>query len=264
MDGRWEHESLGSRLRGQVPLLIAWTRKEYQARYRQSALGLTWSVLQPLAILAGYGAVLGGVLKVSSDGYPYIAFAYAGLVPWSFLSSVLSTSPASLMGAGNVVGKVYFPREVVPLAQVLTFVIDLVIATALMLVILLATGVGISYTMLALIPIYAVLIVLASAAGVFLATLTVFVRDVRYGVPLVVQLLFIVSPIMYSASLIPQGWVNKVNPVAVLVTAVRDVSLRHTWPDWTLLGMHGLLYAVLFLAVIAYVRSVEPRIVDVA
>lgn len=264
VDGRWEHEGLLTRLRGEVPLLLAWTRKEYVARYRQSALGITWSVVQPLAILAGYGFVLGGVLKVSSDGLPYIAFAYAGLAPWSFLASTLALTTGSLMGASSMVGKVYFPREVVPLAQVLTFAIDLVIATALLFVIMLIQGIGISITILGLLPVYAVLLLLASAVGIFLATITVFVRDVRYGVPLVTQLLFIASPIMYSAALLPNNWLSRLNPVAVIVTSVRDVSLKHRWPDWTLLGAHGLVAVGLFVAVIAYVRSVEPRLVDVA
>jgi lipopolysaccharide transport system permease protein len=264
VDGKWEHEGLLRRLHSEIPLLLAWTRKEYVSRYRQSALGLTWSVLQPMAILAGYGFVLGHVLKVSSDGLPYVAFAYAGLAPWSFLASVLGLATGALLNVSSVVGKVYFPREVVPLAHVLTFALDLAIATGLLFAIMAFDGIRFSYTMFALIPIYALLILLAADAAVFLATVTVFVRDVRYGVPLLTQLLFIGSPIMYSASLLHSGWLRQANPVAVIVTATRDVCLKQRWPDWPLLGAHAAVALGLFVAVIAYVRSVEPRLVDVA
>jgi ABC-type polysaccharide/polyol phosphate export permease len=104
-----------------------------------------------------------------------------------------------------------------------------------------------------------------AAIATCVATLTVFIRDLRYVVPLAVQLLFIATPIMYSGRLFPHGarWVNHVNPIAVTVQAVRDAALSHTWPDWSYLLIHGLVAAVAFVASVLYVRSVEPRIVDV-
>jgi ABC-type polysaccharide/polyol phosphate export permease len=265
VDGHWEHESIIRRLRAEWPLLLAWTRKEYRTRYRQSVLGLAWSVLQPLATLAAFGAVLSGVLKVSSEHLPYVSFAFAGLVPWSFVASTLMLATGSLLNASSVIGKAYFPREVVPLATMLTFAIDLTIATGLLLVIIGIQGVGYSVTMVGLAPIYAVLLLYGAAIATFTATLTVFVRDLRFAVPLVVQLLFIVSPVMYSPKLLPHAvrWANEVNPIAVIVTATRAVGLHHHWPAWGLLGIHALVAGALTLLAVAYVRSVEPRIADV-
>src|SRR5579862_886383 len=121
VDGRWEHDRLDRRIRGALPLLRAWTRKEYNVRYRQSLLGLAWSVLQPLAILAIFGGIMSGVLHVGSDGVPYVSFAWAGLVPWTFVASVLAMMVQSLITAMPIAGKVYFPREIVPLAQVCAY-----------------------------------------------------------------------------------------------------------------------------------------------
>jgi lipopolysaccharide transport system permease protein len=263
--GRWEHDRLRDRIRLAMPLLLAWSRKEYSVRYRQSLLGLAWSVVQPLAILAIFGGIMARVLHVSHDGLPYISFAYAGLVAWTFVSSVLLITAQSLIAASPVLGKVYFPREVVPLAQVFAFAIDLVIGTAILLVILRVQGISWSIHLIALLPIYLVLITWVATVSVLSATLTVFIRDLRYVMPLVVQLLFISSPIMYSPSQFPHSvaWINSVNPVAVLIGAIRDAALLHNWPDWSLVGPQAGVAVVGFVLVIAYVRSVEPRIVDV-
>lgn len=265
-DGRWVGDSLGRRLLSELPLLAAWTRKEYRARYRQSALGIGWSVAQPLATLAAFGFVFGSVLRVSSEGLPYVSFAYAGLVPWSFFSTAVLFGTTSLMNASAVVTKAYFPREVIPLAFVATCSIDLGIASLLLFVIMWFQGIGFSYTLVALIPAYAVLVVLAGALATLFGTLTVFVRDLRYIVPLAIQMLFIASPVMYSSGILPAWarWLDTVNPISVVAGAVRDAALEQTWPRWELLGLHGAAAVVLLLAAVLYVRSVEPRIADVA
>jgi lipopolysaccharide transport system permease protein len=265
VDGRWDHDPLLGRIRQQLPLLAVWTRREFRVRYRQSALGITWSVLQPLATLAIFGAILKGVLHVSSEGYPYISFAYAGLVPWTFALNGIGTAVPSIMNAGPVAGKVYFPREVVPIAAVGVSVIDLAISSVLLAVILAIQHIGFGYHLVALIPIYGVLIVLVAAIAILCGVLTVFIRDLRYAVPLVLQLLFIATPIMYSPTLLhgKLAVINKINPFAAIVTATRQVTLAKQWPDWSLLGVHAAIALVLLGLVLSYTRSVEPRLVDV-
>jgi lipopolysaccharide transport system permease protein len=265
-DGQWQHDRFDHRIRLALPLLAAWTKKEYNIRYRQSVLGLAWSVIQPLAILAIFGGIMSGVLHVSSDGLPYISFAWAGLVPWTFVSSVLGLSVQSLILAMPIAGKVYFPREVVPLAQVCAFAIDLAIGTAILVVIVLSQGVGLSWTIVALVLIDAVIAAWVGAFAVFAATVAVFIRDLRFVVPLLLQLLFIGTPIMYSATLFPHrfAWINNINPVAVAVTSTRRVVLLHTWPVWHVLLAQAVAALVALWLAIAYLRSVEPRLVDVA
>lgn len=266
VDGRWEHDGVARRIRVALPLLAAWTKKEYNIRYRQSLLGIAWSVVQPLAILAIFGGIMAGVLHVSSDGKPYVSFAWAGLVPWTFVSSVLVLTVQSLIGAMPVAGKVYFPREVVPLAQVCAFAIDLLIGTAILIVIVLAQGLGLSLTVLSLIPIDIVIIAWVAAFAMFTSALAVFIRDIRFVVPLLIQLLFIGTPIMYSASLFPDRyrWINDVNPLAVAVTSTRRAAVFDAWPVWHVLAEQVVVAAVALWLAMAYIRSVEPRLVDVA
>lgn len=265
VDGRWEKDHLVARLTRQLPLLLVWARREFRIRYRQSGLGLLWSVIQPLSTLAIYGAVLSGVLHVSSEGFPYISFAYAGLVPWAFTSTAIAASIPSLMNSGAVVGKVYFPREVIPLATVGASVVDLGITTAIFLVILGVQGVGYSIHLIALVPIFVMLILWVAVVAIFGSVLTVFMRDLRYAVGLILQLLFFATPIMYPPTLLhgSVSVVSKLNPLAVAVTAVRSAALAKHWPDWSAIGVFGLIALGLYFLVISYVRSVEPRIVDV-
>jgi ABC-type polysaccharide/polyol phosphate export permease len=206
------------------------------------------------------------VLDVSTDGVPYVSFAWAGLVPWTFASAVMLITAQSLLNAMPVAGKVYFPREVVPLAQVCAFAIDLLIGTAILIVIVVVQGIGVSGYLVGLVPIFVVLVVWVAAAATMVASLTVFLRDLRYVVPLATQLVFIGTPIMYSASLFPHdvAWINSVNPVAVVVTATRAVTIEQTWPDWSTLLLQGAAAVAAFVAVLAYVRSVEPRMIDIA
>ena len=137
--------------------------------------------------------------------------------------------------------------------------------TVLFAVILGVQGVGYSYHLLAIIPIFLILAVVVLGLGIFLGVLTVFLRDLRYAVPLILQLLFIATPIMYPPSLYhgKLAELNRLNPFSVIVTAVRQVSLAKQWPDWTALGVVAAAGLALLTLVLYYTRSVEPRLVDV-
>jgi lipopolysaccharide transport system permease protein len=249
----------------ELPLLTVWARREFRIRYRQSGLGILWSIIQPLAVLAIYGTVLSTVLHVSSEGFPYISFAYSGLVIWTFVSSSIGQAVPALLGASAVVAKIYFPREVIPLAVVGASMIDLGIGTTIFLIILIVQGVGISLYIIALLPIFAVLIVWVASICVLGSVLTVFVRDLRQTIGLLLQLLFFATPIMYSAQLVHGKLrvIDKINPFAVIVTAIRTAALHKASPDWLVLGLFFLIGAIVYIGAIAYTRSVEPRIVDV-
>jgi lipopolysaccharide transport system permease protein len=264
-DGRWGHEPLGRRLRATGPLLLAWTRKEYSVRYRQNALGIGWSILQPLALLLIFGVILSRALHAKSDGQPYTSYAYCGLVAWTFVSTSLLASCQALLNASGIVNKVYFPREIVPLAQVTAYSIDLVINTIVLVGLTWFQGRPPTYRLIALVPIYLMVFFWTAAVAVFVAVVTVFVRDLRYGLPLLVQLGFIASPIMYSPAQFPHSvrWTTQLNPVAVAADGIRRITLLHRWPAWPDLIAQSAVALVVFCLVLAYVRSVEPRLVDV-
>lgn len=248
-----------------MPLLRMWTAREFSARYRQSALDVLWSLVQPVATLAIYGSLLTGAFGVTGDGLPYLSFAWAGLAPWTFVANALAMCVVAISFEGSI-SKTYFPREVIPLAIVGAAFVDLVIQTVILFVLALVQGIRPSHHAVALVLVDLVLIVWVAAIGVFAAALAVFIRDVRHVTGLVLRLGFFASPIMYPVTQYPErfAWVVDVNPVAVAAEGTRDVLLRGTWPDWGVLLTHGLVGGVLLVLSLMYVRSVEPRMVDLA
>ncbi len=256
---------LASRIASDVSLVTLWGRRELRVRYRSTRLGLIWALAQPLALLAVFGFVFRRFLHVGSGGLPYISFAYAGLVPWTFATSALAASVTSLVNAKDMVTGAYFHRELVPLGAVAASGPDLAIAVVLLLVIVAIQGVGLSIHLIALPLVFVVLLLWTSAAAIFLATATAFIRDIRLMLPLTLQLLFVASPIMYPKSLLPASfhWLSVVNPVAVLVQGMRDCVLLHVWPAWGLLAAQGLVALGFLVLAIVYTRSVKMRMADV-
>jgi len=217
-------------------------------------------------MLAIYGFVLSALLKVGSAGLPYVSFAFAGLVPWTFASTAVSQAFPSTLGAGPLLTKTYFPREVIPLAVVGAACIDLGIATAVLCAIAIVQRVGISVTATSIVLIDVVLIMWVAAVSVVGAAIVVFVRDALHALPLFLQLVFFGTPIMYPITLLPLHWrwVEKVNPLGFAAEATRDAILRHRWPEFPLLGAQAAVAACALVAAIVYTRSVEPRIADIA
>lgn len=261
---RGVHETLGRRVGSALPLLGLWIRRDLRARYRQSWLRAGWSVIQPVVLLLTYGWVLTAVLDVGDDEVPYLTFAWAGLVVFIFIQQALGVGVGSIQQSRHIITKVYFPREVLPLASVGVALVDLGIMT-LILVVLSWVQVGPPTIHLVAIPIIDVVLALWVAGLTMLAaTAAVFRRDVVHVMPLVLRVLFIVSPIMYATSLLEErapafvSW----NPITVTIEATRNVATRATWPNWTLLAIHGVVGVALFLGAVVTVRRFERRMSD--
>jgi lipopolysaccharide transport system permease protein len=247
------------------PLLRMWSVRQVQLRYRQSVLGLSWTIVQPVAIMAIYGFVLTAFLDVSGDGLPYLCMAWAGLTVWQYVAGAVQQGAVSLRNDSWIVAKVWFPREIVPLAPVLASLIDLAAAGAILFALAIVQGVGISYHAIALPAPILVLMLWVAAACVLTGTITVFFRDMATIVALGLRLAFIATPIMYTANLIPEEyrWINAANPITVVVEGVRRCVLGHTWPDWPLLAFHGTIGVVLLVMALKYLSTVERRMIDV-
>jgi lipopolysaccharide transport system permease protein len=247
------------------PLLKMWSVRQVQLRYRQSVLGLSWTIVQPVAIMAIYGFILTAFLDVSGDGLPYLSMAWAGLTVWQYVGGAVQQGTVSLRNDSWIVSKVWFPREIVPLAPVLASLIDLAAAAIILFALAIVQGVGITYTAIAFPVPIVVLMLWVAAACVFTGTITVFFRDMATIVALALRLAFIATPVMYTANLIPEQyrWVNAANPLTVVIEGVRRCVLGHTWPDWPLLAFHGAVGAVLLLLSLKYLRTVERRMIDV-
>lgn len=247
-------------------LLVAWTRRELRVRYRQSVLRSAWSLVQPVAILLTYGWVLTAVLDVSPEEAPYLTFAWAGIVPFTFFAQALGQGVGSIQTAASVITRVYLPREVLPLSVVAVAGVDLVVMTATLVVVAWIQIGPPSVHLVGLLVVDLVLVLWTVALTVLSAGLTVFRRDLNFAVPLLLRLWFIVTPVMYSAALVAQhsDLLVSLNPVAVAVEGTRDVLYRDRWPDMSLLGWHALTATALLVVVFAAFRRLEPRMGDVA
>lgn len=254
-----------SGLRAEARLTLGWARRELHSTYRQSSLRLLWSILQPLSVVAVYVVVFHWILAVPSDGVPYLSFMVVGLAVWRYFAIGLSRA-TSLVDQAHVLNRVYFRREIVPLSGCLSGLIDLGIGTVAAVVVATAQGMPPGPSLVALPLVYLPLLLYTGAAAVLLSTVTVFVRDVGMVMPTLAQLMFLATPIMYPPSQLPAGlgFLQVLNPIAVLVEQARRVVLQGQWPSPAVIGLNVGLGSLLFVGSVAYLRSIEHRIVDVA
>ena len=209
-------------------LLVTLAQRDVKLRYRQTALGALWVVLQPLMAAGIFSFVFGKVAKLPSDGLPYFLFSYAGLLGWNAFSATLGKSSGSLLGNAGLVSKVYFPRLVLPLSVVFSTLIDFAVALSLMAVLMVVYHVAPTAGLL-LLPVWlALIILLAVGVGMYASALTVTYRDVQYVLPVLTQFLLYASPIAYAVSAVPPHlrFVYFLNPLSGLLEAFR----------WSLLG----------------------------
>jgi len=215
-------------------VLWAFAVRQFKIKYKQAAIGIGWSVLQPLLASLLFAVFIGRFAKIGSEGLPYFIFALAGMVAWSFFSTALAASADSLIRDQAVVRKVYFPREVLPLSAVVAALADLPAALVVFLVAAIAFGHRPSLTWL-LIPVpVLLLLLLATGLGFALSALNVYYRDVRYVLPFLLQLILFASPVIYSARVVPENWrflYLALNPVAIAIDDLRRIVLHGTWPE---------------------------------
>jgi lipopolysaccharide transport system permease protein len=239
--------------------------RDVKLRYRQTGLGVAWVLLQPLFTVLIFSVVFGRLARISSDGQPYALFALAGLVPWTFLSTSLSTAALSLVSNASLVGKVYFPRLAVPLAAALAGLVDLLVGVGLLLVVVLVRGDLAPLRLLALPLLVLLALVAVVGPGTYLAAVNVRFRDVRYVVPFFVQCLLFISPVAYPASLVPDGLrlLYAVNPAVGVVEGFRWAVLGTSEPVADLLAVSTVSALVLLYVGVRSFRSREATFADV-
>lgn len=262
--GRGLVQSSSQRLSMLLPLLWVWTRRDLRIRYRQSILSAGWGLIQPITLLVIYGWVVVQVLSVGQTDLPYLSFAWAGIVSFTFLSQALGQGVSSIQSSGALISRVYFPREVLPFSVVVASLADLAVMTVLLFVVAWVQIGPPDVAVLGLVAVNVLLVVWALALTLLTSTITVFRRDLNYAVPLMLRVLFIVSPVVYSAEFIQDRayWLWAANPLAIVIEGTRDTVLLGQWPDWTLLGVHLLVGAALLVGSYTMFRRVEPRMGD--
>jgi lipopolysaccharide transport system permease protein len=238
--------------------------RDITVRYRQTALGGAWAVLQPVGFMVVFSLIFGNLAGVSSNGLPYPLFSLAALVPWTFFANAFLLGSDSLVGNSALVSKIYFPRIFMPAGVVVAGFLDLAISTTILLIIVLAWGYVPSLAILAL-PLL-VLIAAATALGVSaaLSAINVRYRDVRYIVPFAVQMWLFITPVVYPSSSLDEPWrtLSAINPMVGVVEGFRWATLGTGNAPWDLIGVSAAAALVLFLAGLAYFDRVERSFAD--
>lgn len=197
--------------------------RDVKVRYKQTALGVLWVVLQPLATTIVFTLIFGNLAKMPSENLPYAVFALAGLLPWNYFAGAIGRGGSSLVGSANLISKVYFPRLIIPISSVLAGLVDFAITFLLLVALMLFYGYPPTLSWL-LLPFF-LLMAIATALGVslWLSALNVQYRDVGYLIPFLVQLWFFATPVVYPSSLVPAPWnlLLALNPMAGVVDGFR-------------------------------------------
>jgi lipopolysaccharide transport system permease protein len=241
---------------------LAW--RNIKIRYKQTALGAAWAILQPVLTMLVFTLLFGRLAKVPSDGIPYPVFALTALLPWQLFAFALTESSNSLVGSQNLITKVYFPRLVIPLSSILTGLVDFAISFCALVVMMIYYRVMPGKTVVWLPAFLLLALATALSIGLWLSALNVKYRDVRYTIPFMTQFWMLATPVAYSSSLIPEPWRRwyGLNPMAGVVEGFR----------WALLGTGNVgpllwvsLAAVLLLLMggLFYFRRTESTFADI-
>lgn len=238
--------------------------RDIKVRYKQTALGAAWAVLQPLLTMVAFSIFFGRLAKVPSDGIPYPVFAYAALLPWTLFAYSVNEAGNSLIGSQNLITKVYFPRLVIPIAAVLGGLVDFAISFAVLILLMAVSGIRPTLAVLT-VPLFILLVVAtAVAVGLWLAALNVKYRDVRYTIPFLTQFWLFVTPVAYSGSQVPARWrtIYGLNPMAGVVEGFRWALLGKKEAPGPMLAVSVAVVAVLLVGGLYHFRRLESTFAD--
>jgi lipopolysaccharide transport system permease protein len=238
--------------------------RDVKVRYKQTVLGAAWAILQPVMTMVVFSVFFGRLAKMPSDGIPYPVFAFAALLPWQLFAYALSESSNSLVGSQHLITKVYFPRLVVPLAAVLAGLVDFTIAFAVLLALMWYYGI-MPTRAIVLLPLFVLFaVVTALAVGLWLSSLNVKYRDVRYTIPFLTQFWMFATPVAYPSSLVPEHWraLFGLNPMAGVVEGFRWALLGKAQGPGPLLAVSVIAVMVLLIGGLMYFRKMETTFAD--
>ena len=245
-------------------LVVSLALRDIKVRYRQTLLGVTWAVLQPLAFMVILSLVFGKFGKVSSDGTPYPLFSYTGLVPWTLFATALGLAVNSIAANMNLVKKIYFPREVFPIGVVIGCFVDFLVAASLVVGLIIWYRYAPSPQLIWLPWLIALEVAFILSLALVAGAMNVFYRDVKYIVPLAVQLGMFATPVIYPVSKVPEhlrGW-YMLNPMAVVIDGVRRVTLHGEAPELSQLLTSTALVAALCVGSYLYFKRAEVKFAD--
>lgn len=243
---------------------LAW--RDILVRYKQTVVGIAWSVLRPLLTMIVFTIVFGKIAKLPSNGIPYAIFVYSAMMPWQFFSNSLSESSSSLIGNSNLISKVYFPRIIIPTSTVIVALVDFLISFVLFILIMLWYKYIPALSILT-VPVFLFLSFLAAMGfGLWLCALTVEYRDFRYIVPFIVQFGLYISPVGFGSDNIPEKWrlLYSLNPMAGIIDGFRWAISGEFCPlNFTYFGVSMFMTFLILMSGIWYFRKTEKTFADV-
>jgi lipopolysaccharide transport system permease protein len=239
--------------------------RDIKVRYKQTALGAAWAVIQPFFTMVVFSLFFGRLAGIPSDGVPYPIFSYVALVPWTYFANGLTLSADSLVGSANLIRKVYFPRLAIPVSAVLAGLVDFCIAFAVLLGLMAFYGIAPTANIVWL-PVFVLLsIATALGVGLWLSALNVQYRDVRYVVPFVIQFWMFATPIAYPSSLLREPWrtIYGINPMAGVVEGFRWALLGTSQAPGAMFAVSALAAALMLISGAFYFRRMERTFADI-
>lgn len=246
-------------------LLYFFTWRDLKVRYKQTAIGVLWAVFQPFMTMVVFSVFFGGLLNIPSNGVPYPIFVYTGLLFWQFFSTALADTSNVLITNQSIITKVYFPRLILPLSSVMTKFIDFGIAAIILVGMMMYYGYTPQLIGILVIPLLLLITFMASVGfGLFLASVNVKYRDVRYALPFFIQILLFVTPVIYPASIAGKySWLLALNPMMGVIQSARAALLGTTVLNWTLIGISLAATFLLLLLGIYTFKKTERHFADI-
>jgi lipopolysaccharide transport system permease protein len=239
--------------------------RDIKVRYKQTALGASWAIIQPVFTMLVFSLFFGHLGKIPSDGIPYPIFSFAALVPWTFFANGLGQSSNSLVGNANLITKIYFPRLIVPLASVFSGIVDFLLAFVVLLGMMLYYGLVPTLNVLWL-PLFVLLALVTSlGVGLWFSALNVEYRDVRYVVPFITQFWLFATPIAYPSSLLPEPWrtIYGLNPMVGVVEGFRWALLGTNTAPGPIIAVSSAAALIILLTGAFYFRRMERTFADI-
>jgi lipopolysaccharide transport system permease protein len=246
-------------------LLYFFTWRDIKVRYKQTLFGFAWAIIQPVFMMIVFSLFFGALAKLPSEGIPYPLFSYAAVLPWTLFSEGLTRSSNSLVQDANLLQKVYFPRLLMPLAGILSPVVDFAVAFIVLIGLMLYFGYYPSVMMLLILPFLLLELMLATGIGMWLSAINVEYRDVRYAIPFLIQLGLFASPVVYPVTFVPERFqvlYGLLNPMAGIIEGFRWAILGTKPPSYLLIASVAIIIVILISGAF-YFRRREKAFADV-
>lgn len=248
-------------------LFYFFTWRDIKVKYKQTALGILWAILQPFLLMIVFSLFFGQALNVPSDNIPYPVFVFSGLLLWNIFSSGLSNAANSMVSNAGIIKKIYFPRLIIPMSAIFVALFDFIMAFLIYLGLLLYYQHPVKWFIVFFLPLSILITVLSTfGMGTFLAALNVKYRDFRYIIPFLIQVLLFLSPVIYPVSIIKYEWAKYVlslNPMSGAIDLLRS-AFTGVPADWQLVTISFGISMVLFFSGLFYFRKTEYYFADLA